>query len=86
MLLNFLKIISDLIGNKGGTMKTIRAFTALENQENHQAEYRILRDEEKYQVECLVRGKWSLEDTVYGEENFEKYIKEWETTQEEWGI
>lgn len=86
MLLNFLKIISDLIGNKGGTMKTIRAFTALENSENHQAEYRILRDEEKYQVECLVRGKWSLEDTVYGEENFEKYIKEWETTQEEWGI
>ncbi|CAL7900903.1 hypothetical protein [Fusobacterium necrophorum] len=67
-------------------MKTIRAFTALENSENHQAEYRILRDEEKYRVECLVRGKWSLEDTVYGEENFKKYIKEWETTQEEWGI
>lgn len=67
-------------------MKTIRAFTALENSENHQAEYRILRDEEKYQVECLVRGKWYTEDVVHGTEEFKKYIKEWETTQEEWGI
>lgn len=67
-------------------MKTIRAFTALENQENCQAEYRILRDEEKYRVECLVRGKWYTEDVVHGTEQFKKYIKEWETTQEEWGI
>lgn len=67
-------------------MKTIRAFTALENSENHQAEYRIEKEGNTYQVKCLVRGKWSLADTVDGTENFSRYIKEWEATTEEWGI
>lgn len=68
-----------------------RQFTFLGNPEYEKAEFRIIHNEDDighyYRTDMMTDRGWSEQDKIYGdEEKFKQYMKEWETTNEEWGI
>ncbi len=72
-------------------MKLLRAFTTLENKYNYQSEFRAYEGEDDwghyYKIEINTDGRWKEDGKIYGDKKtFEKYIKEWESEEEEWGI